>query len=290
MHSMTGFGRGEHASGELVVRTEVSSVNRKQAEVSINLPRDLAELEAAVRKFVLAKVSRGRISVRVDVEKSANAEPATVVDTTKVEAVAKAFTTISDHLGRPVIPEASDFLRVPDLITFESSPEPAEAWEPIEAALGQALAAMLVMREAEGADLKAEIERLLGILQDEVEAVAALAPEVPAAQREALLKRLREAGLDLDVDDERVLKEIALYAERCDVTEELARARAHFSRFSDYLSRDEPVGRSLDFLCQETNRELNTIGSKANDSRIAHHVVTAKSELEKIREQVQNVE
>jgi uncharacterized protein (TIGR00255 family) len=149
---------------------------------------------------------------------------------------------------------------------------------------------MMAMRRAEGADLKTEIERLLASLQGEVEAIAAIAPNVPATQREALLKRLREAGLDLDVDDERVLKEIALYAERCDVTEELTRARAHFARFDDYLSRDEPVGRSLDFLCQEMNRELNTIGSKANDSRIAHHVVTAKSELEKIREQVQNVE
>ena len=290
MHSMTGFGRGEQATDTLAVRVETSSVNRKQAEVSINLPRDLTELDSAVRKLVLAKVSRGRVAVRIDLERPESSVAATKVDKGKVEALAKAFTEISDQLGRPVIPEAADFLKAPDLISFESSPAPAQAWPVIEAALNQSLEAMVDMRKLEGADLKAEIERLLGNLSGEVESIAVLAPEVPAAQRDALLKRLREAGLELNIDDERVLKEVALYAERCDITEELTRARAHFTRFADYLSRDEPVGRSLDFLCQETNRELNTIGSKANDSRIAHHVVTAKGELEKIREQVQNVE
>jgi uncharacterized protein (TIGR00255 family) len=290
MHSMTGFGRGAHATDELTAGVELSSVNRKQAEVAIHLPRSLSELESTIRKRILAKVSRGRVSVSIKLEQACGVAAETKVDSGKVLAVAKAFEEISQTLGREVLPGASDFLRIPDLFSFDEDASPQSAWEHIEPALDQALLGLLDMRAQEGGDLKTEIERILTILKNEVNDIVTRAPDVITSYREALFRRLREADLELNLEDERVLKEIGIFADRCDITEEVARLASHFSKFDDYLGRSEPIGRSLDFLCQEMNREFNTIGSKANDATLAHHVVTAKTELEKIREQVQNIE
>jgi uncharacterized protein (TIGR00255 family) len=146
------------------------------------------------------------------------------------------------------------------------------------------------MRVAEGADLKRDLEARISTLAELAAKVASGAPQVPVRQRELLFNRLRDAGLDLDPADERVIKELALFADRCCISEELTRLDAHLGRFREFLASGEPVGRSLDFLCQEIHREWNTIGSKANDPAIAATVIDAKTELEKIREQVQNVE
>lgn len=290
MHSMTGFGRGAHATEEFTVHTELASVNRKQGEVSVHLPRILVELEPKVRKLILARVSRGRVSATIKLEHSGETAVQAKVDTGRVLAVTEAFRTISETLGREVSPEAGDFLRVPDLFAFEEGASPELVWEAIEPALREALDALLDMRRQEGEDMRQEIRRLLSLLQTEVAEISTRAPAVVANYRETLFRRLREAGLDLNLDDERVLKEVGIFAERCDITEEIARLESHFGKFLEYLGRGEPVGRSLDFLCQEMHREFNTIGSKANDAALAQHVVTAKTELEKIREQVQNVE
>ncbi|HEY8961378.1 MAG TPA: DUF1732 domain-containing protein [Luteolibacter sp.] len=149
---------------------------------------------------------------------------------------------------------------------------------------------LLAMRLSEGEHLKEDLLARLAVLEAFAATISTYAPGRPARQREILLKRLREAGLDLDPNDERVLKELAVFAERCDISEELTRLSSHFRKFRDYLDAAEPPGRALDFLCQELFREFNTIGSKANDAGIAQAVVEAKTELEKVREQVQNVE
>jgi len=158
------------------------------------------------------------------------------------------------------------------------------------AALAEALDGLVAMREREGVDLSADFLRRLATLRGLTERIGAQAADRPARQRQLLLKRLAESGLEFDPADDKVAREIALFADRCCISEEITRLESHFAKFTEYLEAEASCGRALDFLCQETHREFNTIGSKANDATVAHLVVEAKTELEKIREQVQNVE
>jgi uncharacterized protein (TIGR00255 family) len=288
---MTGFGRGRMASATLVATVEVSSVNRKQAEVVVQLPRSLAELDAPIRKAILARISRGRLAATITLERPDGVPAPLQVNRPLALALDRAFAELSTALGRSVLPEAADFLRTPGIIQVDSTVEdPDAAWLVIEPALADALDQLINMRTAEGADLAADLRARLARVADDAQQIAALAHAVPARQRESLLRRLRDANLEFDSADDRLIREIALFAERCDISEELTRLHSHLARFLEYLAQNDALGRSLDFLCQELNRELNTIGSKANDADIAQFVVTAKTELEKIREQVQNVE
>jgi uncharacterized protein (TIGR00255 family) len=291
MHSMTGFGRGSAATEAWHATVEISSVNRKQAEVVVQAVRELAEIDGRIRKTVLASVSRGRIQVSINLEGAQGASAAIQVDAKLAHAFHDAFNLLGKTVGHPLLPTASDYLRQPGIITLGNGTIDAEqAWLAIEPALADALAGLCAMRETEGSHLKQDFLARLDTLVSYARKIALDAPERPIRQRELLAKRLRDAGLDLDPSDERVLKELALYADRCDVSEELTRLDSHFAKFREYLDAAEPPGRALDFLCQELFREFNTIGSKANDAGIAQVIVEAKTELEKIREQVQNVE
>lgn len=291
MQSMTGFGRGSAATDSWQATVEISSVNRKQAEVVVQAPRELNELDARIRKAVLATVSRGRIQVSISIERPNGSSADFRIDPALAAAFAKSFVELGKLTGYPVVPTASDFLRQPGLIAAGDTSMDAEAaWISIEPALTDALAQLAAMRDAEGGHLKADFLARLDTLAGFAAKIAVDAPARPVRQREVLMKRLRDAGLELDPADERVLREIALFADRCDVSEELTRLDSHFAKFRDYLEAPEPPGRALDFLCQELFREFNTIGSKANDAAIAQTIVEAKTELEKIREQVQNVE
>ncbi len=291
MHSMTGFGRGAAATNDWQATVEISSVNRKQAEVVVQVPRELNELDARIRKAVLAVVSRGRIQVSVHVERPQGAAADFRVDPALALAFSAAFAELAQTVGHSLLPSASDFLRHPGIIAMGSGEIDAEAaWLAIQPALDDALSQLAAMRGREGADLKADFISRLGVLVSFGQKISALAPERPIRQRELLTKRLRDAGLEIDLADERIVKEIALFADRCDISEELTRLDSHFAKFREYLDATEPPGRALDFLCQELFREFNTIGSKANDASIAQTIVEAKTELEKIREQVQNLE
>lgn len=288
---MTGFGRAEHASEGIIARVEIATVNRKQADIHFSLPRELGELEAGLKKTVLGVVSRGRVNISINLERASGNDESLNLDPSRAQALEAAFIELSDVLNRTVKLEASDFLRAPGVITFEDSGwDVEEARTAIEPALSTALEKLVEMRTAEGADLKTDLLVRLIILEDHAKVISVATPKVVTRQRELLHNRLREADIDLDLNDERLLKEIAIFAERCDISEETTRLDSHIGRFREYLDSDEPVGRSLDFLCQEINREFNTIGSKANDSGIGQNVVGAKTELEKIREQVQNIE
>lgn len=270
---------------------EISTVNRKQAEVVLLMPRELAEIEARVRKQVQAVVSRGRVQVTLTLEPAVSATAATRVDAALARAFEAAFAELSGVIGREVLPNAADYLRQPGILAIGSPEIPAdEAWAAIEPALADALAQLAAMRSREGDHLAADLTDRLVILDELTARIAADAPERPLRQRELLVKRLREAALDIDPADERVVKELALFADRCDISEELTRLGSHFAKFREYMASPEPPGRALDFLCQEIFREFNTIGSKANDAGIAQSIVEAKTELEKIREQVQNIE
>ena len=288
---MTGFGRGSATAGDWHATVEIVAVNRKQVEIVVQLPRELQELDSRIRKVALARVSRGRIQIAITLEHSGGADTTIRVDKPLAMAFHNAFQDLGKTVGHPLLPTATDFLRQPGILTLGNREiDPENAWRAIQPALLEALEALNAMRATEGGHLKQDfVERLAG-LRSFVASIAAEAPARPARQRELLLKRLREAGLDLDPADERVTRELALFADRCDISEELTRLESHFAKFGEYLNAAEPPGRALDFLCQEMFREFNTIGSKANDAGIAHTIVEAKTALEKIREQVQNVE
>jgi len=291
MHSMTGFGRGSATTDDGTATVEIACVNRKQAEVVVQLARELAELESGIRRAVLNTISRGRIQVSVQFERPGGTAAPVRVDLALVDALETAFQRISAHTRRPLAPEAGDFLRTPGIIRIEDGGlSPDAAWPAIERALEVAIEQVLDMRATEGRDLARDLATRLGLLEKTALAIAALAPGRPERHRDLLLKRLRDAGLELDFQDDRVLRELAVFADRCDISEEITRLDSHFRKFRDYMAGGEPAGRPLDFLCQEIHREFNTIGSKASDAAIAQHVVEAKTELEKIREQVQNVE
>jgi uncharacterized protein (TIGR00255 family) len=293
MKSMTGFGRGEarQESTSTTWVVECSSVNRKQLEVSVSLPRDLGDLETQVRNQVSAVCSRGRVSVQVRSDQASASEAMPRLDETVAAKYVSELREMATRLGISQDISLSEVVRLPGVLVSESHEiEPEEVWPTVQAALDAALKQFVDMRATEGQHLREEMEARLATIESLAAKIAELAPTVPANQREVLLQRLEKAGLPLPLDDERILKEIALFADRTDISEELSRAASHVKQFRAYLASGEPVGRSLDFLVQEFFREFNTMGSKCNHAGIAHHVVAAKTELEKIREQIQNVE
>lgn len=288
---MTGFGRAEHATSTLAARVEAASVNRKQGEIVVQMPRAYAELEAKIRKIALQKLSRGRVTLSIQIEEPDGASGGCHLNTARARALEAAFTELSDAIDRPIHPISTDFLRAPDIFDFNDQPaDPADALRTIAPAVEQALDQMIAMRATEGRHMHDDIEGRITLLENLAKKIVTHAPSVKIKYHENLHRRLTESGLELDLNDDRLLKEIAIFADRCDISEEITRLNSHFAKFREYLALDEPVGRPLDFLCQELNREFNTIGSKANDATLAQLIVNAKTELEKIREQVQNVE
>ena len=291
MNSMTGYGRGEAARGGAKFTVEISTVNRKQAELSLYLPRELDALESRARDEINSKVSRGRIAARVQWTAKSGDRAQVEIDRNLAKEYAKEYRKLATDLKLGGEVSLDTILRAPGVLqTSEEELDVESLWTPLRTAVRAALKALLAMRAREGANLKKDLQKRIDALQKSVKAVKRQAPKTVRRHREALLDRLNQSGLDLKLDDERVLKEVALFADRIDITEELTRLESHFGQFADYAKAKGPVGRTLDFLSQEMNREVNTIGSKANDPVISRLVVTMKSELEKFREQVQNVE
>ena len=291
MNSMTGYGRGEAARGGAKFTVEISTVNRKQAELSLYLPRELDALESRARDEINAKVSRGRIAARVQWTAKSGDRAQVEIDRNLAKEYAKEYRKLATDLKLGGEVSLDTILRAPGVLqTSEEELDVESLWTPLRTAVRAALKELLAMRAREGANLKKDLQERIDALQKSVKAVKRQAPKTVRRHREALLDRLNQTGLDLKLDDERVLKEVALFADRIDITEELTRLESHFGQFADYAKSKGPVGRTLDFLSQEMNREVNTIGSKANDPVISRLVVAMKSELEKFREQVQNVE
>lgn len=288
---MTGSGRGEADHGGAKFTVELNSVNRKQSDVVINLPRELAMLEPRIRQTLNEQLSRGRTSVSVSLEQGANGSQDLALDTALARSYHRAMLALQKELGASGEIPIGTVLQAPGVLRLsESRVDPEVAWPALNDALGAALAALVKMREREGKHLEKDLRQRMKLMREQVKQVRSLFPAVVKKYRASLRERISKAGLDLALDDERLLKEIALFADRSDVSEELTRLESHFSQFADQLRKEEPVGRTLEFITQEIFRELNTLGAKANDAAIAQHVVVCKAELEKIREQIQNVE
>lgn len=289
MKSMTGFGRGELTENGRTCRAEISSVNRRQLDVVAHLPRALSALERPVRRFIHDRLSRGRVTVKIALHSEQTALGILRVDKALARQYAEHYRDLEQAL--PIRMAPLDLARLPGIFEIEESAVEVDAdWPIIERTLEEAFKGLSHMRQEEGEHLRAvltESRRLVsGLLAD----MRKRAPQVVQHHREALHRRLEEAGLPLPLDDERLLREIGLLADRCEISEELDRIHSHLNQLTSYLNAGEPVGRPLDFLAQEMNREFNTIGSKASDAVLAQLVVLGKTEVEKIREQVQNIE
>ena len=290
---MTGYGRGDCSQDGFKITVELSSVNRKQMEISVNLPREMEILEAPIRDRINHCVARGRLTVRVSIHTGGAPLSARMhLNVPLAKAYARELTRLSKQLNLPGPVTLDHLARAPGVFqTDEDLAVDEDFWPSVERALNQALAQMLKMREREGAALARDLSQRVAAMRKAVTSIQRRAPKVAERYRQQLLARIQTAGLEAPgLDDERLLKEVVYFADRSDISEELTRLRSHFEQFRDCVGSQEPVGRTLDFLAQEINREVNTIGSKANDSVISREVVALKAELEKFREQAQNVE
>jgi uncharacterized protein (TIGR00255 family) len=293
MKSMTGYGRGECARDGFKITVELGAVNRRQSEISVNLPRELEMLESPVRDAIHARVARGRVTARINVHSGEGNICARMhINKRLAAAYAAELAKLAKQLKLTGGVTLDQIVRAPGV--FQSDEELVEAdkiWPAVEKALQQALAALVKMREREGSHLSTDLAARIGIMRKAVDKIRKQAPVTAENYRKQLVERVKGAGIEnIAPDDERLLKEIVLFADRADISEELTRLQSHFQQFDDCRKSPEPVGRTLDFLAQEMNREINTIGSKANDALISREVVTLKAELERFREQAQNVE
>lgn len=289
MKSMTGFGRATATVGNHTLAVQVSAVNRKTLDLTVKLPPAWAAFEAVVGELVREVATRGKVHVEIALT-GADLAAGGWDDAVAGETL--------ERLAELAERQGVEFRVTPELLWQIVSAQRAGAEPPalvdvedeLRATLAEALRGFVAMRAREGEALLVDFLRRLEVLKRGAVVVAERAPLVAPTYREGLLKRLREAGLEIDLDDERVLKEIALFAERCDITEELTRLRSHFGQLESLLRGEGEIGRKAEFLLQEISREVHTIGSKGNDLAIARQVIELKNELDRVREQVANVE
>lgn len=292
--SMTGYGRGERAfDGGVQITVELRSVNNRYLDCAVKMPRAYIFAEDAMKGMIQRVVARGKVDVFVTIVRSGGDDLVVTVN----EALAKSYAAALERLrelggsGAKKRWSAADLARFPDVLTVEKREEDLdEMKERLLAVLELALADFNAMREAEGGRLEADILGRADTIQRLLAEVEERSPQTVAEYRQKLLARMQEALQSASIDESRILTEAAIFADKVAVDEETVRLRSHLSQLREMLQSGVPVGRKLDFLIQEINRESNTIGSKCSDLQIARDVVELKAEIEKIREQVQNIE
>ena len=290
LRSMTGFGRGTARAGTAEATVEVRSVNGRFAEVTLRSPRSLNPHESDLVSSVKDVIDRGNATVHVTLGQSEDASTTQRVDTAAARAAADLLRDLREAAGLEAPVTLADLLRYEVFTTAETTEaDDTDTLTAVQAALGDALDRLEAMRRDEGRALADDLRQRADAIEADLEAVADRAPVRVTEARARLSERLSELLTDDRLDRSRLETELAMMADKLDVTEECVRLRSHLSLFRTALDADEPVGRRLNFLAQEFNREINTIGSKANDGEIARLAVSMKEELEKIREQVQNV-
>ena len=291
MRSMTGYGRCTLAEGEWTLTVEIRTVNHRFLDVSIRVPRSLSALEETVRAAAAEQLNRGHADISLTAEKTGASMKQVVVDPALAKAYLDAARQLSETTGLPMDVDLSRLMELDGVLQATDAAWDSAALQPLcRRAMQVALTELIAMRDREGEALRADLNEHLDAVAALREEIERLAPEVPLRYQARLKDRLTRLIGDTEVDEARFTQEVALMADRCAVDEELARLKSHIAQMRGYLHADQPVGKQMDFLIQEMNREANTIGSKANDAGIAQRVVRLKSELEKLREQIQNVE
>ncbi len=289
--SMTGYGRFEDTDSPRKISVELKSVNHKFFEFSCRVPRTMAFMEDKLKSYVQSRVARGKIDLYLSVEADNTAPAVVEINHSLAAGYVAAYQQLAETYDLPCHMSADTLARIPDVLTVTKAPEDEDAlWAQVLSVTEKAVDGFIAMREQEGARLKEDVLHRLQTIREAVSKVEAESPKTVAAYRARLEEKMRELLDSATVDEGRLLTETAIFADRVAVDEETVRLRSHADQIEALLNGDGPVGRKLDFLMQEANREINTIGSKSQNTNIANIVVEVKAELEKIREQIQNLE
>ncbi len=289
--SMTGYGRSQQLADGMNITVEIKSVNHRYFEFSSKLPRNYGFLDEKLKSFFNGKLTRGKMECYVQIE--AVEEPDTVISLNHslVKGYLDAYKELAETYGLENNVKVSDISRVSDIFMVrKQAADEDRIWNAVQTVAEASLEGFIAMREREGARLKADVLSRLDEIIGNVEFIEVRSPQTVAEYNEKLLGRLRELLADTHIDEQRILTEAAIFADKIAVAEETVRLRSHISQLRSFLEQSDAVGKKMDFLVQELNREANTIGSKAQDVEIARRVVAIKAEIEKIREQIQNIE
>jgi len=288
---MTGYGRAEQDFEEYSIAVEIRSVNSRYLDINFRTPDILSTQEYELKKVVQEFCTRGQLSVRVNLNSPENRWTKPTVDHALLSQYQQILQEMQNTLGIDEQPQLSDYLRLPDVVTFEEDlPDTDVLFARVEGVLKTALNELQGMRQKEGEALKQDFLERLTWLEESLENLQESASENSQTVLESLRSRIDNLLDDVPVDEDRLAQEVAYIADKVDTTEEIVRFQSHIKQFRNLLKDGDSVGKKLNFLLQEMNREINTIGAKSNNSEISHLVVDVKNELERLREQVQNIE
>lgn len=291
IRSMTGYGRSQQTLDGREILVEIKSVNHRYFEFSARVPRAYGYLEEKLKSFLQGKVSRGKVEIGVTIYNIEGKDALIEVNSSIAKGYVDALRKANETLELKDDITLSNLIRLPDIFNVIKNTEDEEViWNDVKTAAEEALDNFVAMREAEGVKMREDVSQRLDYIEKLVAKVEERSPMVTEAYRERLYSKLSEILNDKKIDEQRILTEAAIFSEKTAVDEETVRLKSHINQFRSLLEINEPVGRKLDFLIQEFNRESNTIGSKAQDVEITKIVVELKSEIEKIREQIQNIE
>ena len=291
IRSMTGFGRGEYQEDGKEFLVEIKTVNHRYTDTFVKLPRQIGFLEERVRELVSKAISRGKIDVYITYNNFSDDSKYVLFDEALAKTYISAAESLRDKFGLKDDISVSLISRYPDVLKVEQGKEDEEKiWLMLKAATDNALKSLVAMRENEGEGLKNDLTERILLIGRLLQEIKNRAPEVVKEYKLKLETRIKDLLEQQTIDESRLAMEVALFSDRCSIDEEIVRLGSHFDQMRDTLNLEQPVGRKLDFLIQEMNREINTIGSKANGLTITRNVIDIKSEIEKMREQVQNIE
>ena len=292
IRSMTAYGRGEHSEGDTTFTAELKSLNNRYRDIILRIPKTFQAFEDEIRSQIAEKVRRGRVEVSLQMEKNAaEAEYDLELNLPLVRSLIRIFEELNEQFGvdDKIAPETLYQMR--DVILYKPQDVDIDEARPaLQEVLRLALDSLDKMRLVEGQAIEEDFLKRLKLIEAYLDDIEGRAPAMVEAYQKRLTEKMHKMSQDTELDESRLMQEVAIFADRCDITEEIVRLRSHLKQFQNYMSVDDSIGRRLDFLIQEINREVNTISSKTFDSSISAKVVEIKGELEKLREQIQNVE
>ncbi|MCM1132774.1 MAG: YicC family protein [Ruminococcus flavefaciens] len=291
LKSMTGYGRTQKILNGRDILVEIRSVNHRYYEYSSRVPRTYSYIDEKLKALLKSRVSRGKIDINVSINNIEGRDTEIAINKGVAEGYINALRSVAEELNLSDDITLSKLIKLPDIFNVQKTPDDEEqVWNDVAEVAGEALEKFVEMREKEGEKLRTDVLEKTALILEMVGKVEELSPKTTENYRNRLYQKLRELLDGKDIDNQRIITEAAIFADKVAVDEETVRLRSHISQLTDLLDSGEAIGRKLDFIVQEMNREVNTIGSKAQDLNITKLVVAMKAELEKIREQIQNIE